>query len=211
MKTIVCFGDSNTWGHDPASGERFAHEVRWPGILRATLGPQFHVIEEGMNGRTTVWDDPVEDLMSGLAYLAPCLKSHHPLDLLVILLGTNDCKARWGLPASDIARSAGRLVDRALASGCGPHDGPPRVLLIAPPPIASVSGTQFESMFAGAEARSALLGALYAVEAAERNCAFLDAGQVVVSSPLDGIHLEASEHRKLGEAVAQRVRALLGE
>lgn len=211
MKTIVCFGDSNTWGHDPASGARFPHDVRWPGVLRAALGPEYHIIDEGMNGRTTVWDDPVEGLMSGLGYLAPCLKSHHPLDVLVIMLGTNDCKARWGLPASDIARSAGRLVDLALASGCGPKDGPPQVLLVAPPPIARLAGTAFEAMFEGAEARSAQFGALYAQVAAEYDCAFLDAGQVIVSSPLDGIHLEAGEHRKLGESVAARVRALLAD
>ncbi|MFN8377858.1 MAG: SGNH/GDSL hydrolase family protein [Anaerolineae bacterium] len=211
MKTIVCFGDSNTWGHDPASGARFAYDVRWPGVMRASLGPDFLVIEEGMNGRTTVWDDPVEGHMSGLAYLTPCLKTHRPLDLLVIMLGTNDCKARWGLPASDISRSAGRLVDLALASDCGPAGGPPQVLLIAPPPIARLEGTLFESMFEGAEARSAQLGELYAQEAAIRGCAFLDAGQVIVSSPVDGIHLEAGEHRKLGEAVAEIVRAQLAD
>jgi lysophospholipase L1-like esterase len=211
MKTIVCFGDSNTFGHDPATGARFAHDVRWPGVLRAALGPAFMIIEEGMSGRTTVWDDPVEGHMSGLAYLAPCLKSHRPIDLLVILLGTNDCKARWGLPPSDIARSVGRLVDLALSSGAGPDDGPPQVLLVAPPPIASLTGTQFEAMFEGAEARSAQLAPLYAQAAAERGCAFLDAGQVIVSSPLDGIHFEAGEHRKLGEAVAGLARVLLAE
>ena len=209
MQTILCFGDSNTFGHDPATEGRFAHDVRWPGVLRAALGPAYMVIEEGLSGRTTVWDDPVEGHMSGLAYLTPCLRSHRPVDLLVILLGTNDCKMRWNVPPSDIAYSAGRLVDLALASGCGPDGGPLQVLLIAPPPIASVSGTRFESMFFGAEAKSAALGPLYAQVAAERGCAFLDAGQVIVSSPLDGIHFEASEHHKLGEAVAGLTRALM--
>jgi lysophospholipase L1-like esterase len=211
MQTIVCFGDSNTFGHDPATEGRFAHDVRWPGVLRAALGPAYMVVEEGLGGRTTVWDDPVEGHMSGIAYMTPCLRSHRPIDLLVILLGTNDCKMRWNVPPSDIAYSVGRLVDLALASGCGPEAGPPQVLLVAPPPIASVAGTRFEGMFAGAEAKSVQLGPLYAQVAAERGCAFLDAGQVIVSSPVDGIHFEAGEHRKLGEAVAGLVRMLLAE
>lgn len=210
MKTIVCFGDSNTWGYDPAAGTRHAPEVRWPGVLRAALGPAYAVIEEGLGGRTTVWDDPVEGVMSGLAYLTPCLNTHRPLDLLVLLLGTNDTKARWAAPAMDIAISAGRLVDVVLASAAGPDTHAPQVLLVAPPPLAPLAGTPFAAMFAGAEEKSAQFGALYAQVAAERGCAFLDAGQFVVSSPIDAIHWAASEHRKLGEAVAERARALLG-
>ncbi len=209
MKTIVCFGDSNTWGYDPEAGARHAPEVRWPGVLRAALGPGYTVIEEGLGGRTTVWDDPVEGVMSGLAYLTPCLNSHRPLDLLVLILGSNDTKARWAVPASDIAMSAGRLVDVALASGAGPDGASPQVLLVAPPPLGPLAGTPFAAMFAGAEEKSAQFGALYAQVAAERGCAFLDAGQHVISSPTDAIHWAGTEHRKLGDAVAASARTLL--
>jgi len=87
-KTIVCFGDSNTWGFDPASGERFPADVRWPGVLRAQLGGGYQVIEEGLNGRTTTVDDPLQPHRNGLTYLPPCLESHKPLDLVTIMLGT---------------------------------------------------------------------------------------------------------------------------
>jgi lysophospholipase L1-like esterase len=209
MKTILCYGDSNTWGYDPATEARFPFDVRWTGQLRTDLGLGYWVIEEGLNGRTTVLDDPIEPGRSGIAYLAPCLLSHAPLDLILIMLGTNDCKARFSLPAPDIAAGAARLVDVVLKSGAGPNGGAPKVLLIAPPPIAPLAGTRFAEMFAGAEAKAARFGALYAAAAAEYGVAFLNAGDVIKSSPLDAIHFEADEHRKLGEALAERVRALL--
>ncbi len=90
MKTIVCFGDSNTWGFAPISKARYDRDTRWPGVLRNALGGGYLVIEEGQNGRTTVWDDPIEANKNGATYLLPCLESHKPLDLLIIKLGTND-------------------------------------------------------------------------------------------------------------------------
>lgn len=207
MKTILCYGDSNTWGYDPATGERFPRDVRWPGVLRQTLGEGYWVVEEGLGGRTTVWDDPIEGYKNGKEYLIPCLETHRPLDLVTIMLGTNDLKKRFSLSAFDIAEGAGVLVRTVQKSEAGPAGGAPKVLLIAPPPIARL--TEFAEMFEGSEEKSRRFGEHYRRVAEECGCPFLDAGQVIVSSALDGIHFEAEEHRKLGEAVAARVKELL--
>jgi lysophospholipase L1-like esterase len=208
MKTIVCFGDSNTWGADPANPGRFDRDTRWPGVLRNTLGADYHIVEEGLNGRTTVWDDPIEGYKNGRAYLIPCLETNRPFDLITIMLGTNDLKKRFSLSAHDIALGAGVLVNEVMRSSVGRDGKAPHVLLIAPPPVARL--TYFAEMFEGAEAKSRKLGEHYARVAIEQGCAFLDAGSVIVSSDLDGIHFEAGEHRKLGLAVADKVRALVG-
>lgn len=208
MKTILCYGDSNTWGSDPAGKGRFPYEQRWVTVLQRRLGEGYLVIPEGLGGRTTVWDDPIEGHKNGSVYLPPCLASHKPLDLVVIMLGTNDLKMRFSVPASDIARGAGVLVDIVRKSETGVNGAPPPVLLIAPPPVSTLTG--FAEMFAGAEAKSKMLGRYYRQIAQEKNCAFLNAGDVIVSSELDGIHFEAEEHRKLGEAVASAVTAILG-
>ena len=209
MKTILCYGDSNTHGADPSGGPRFDRHTRWPGVLRAALGSDYWVVEEGLGGRTTVWDDPIEGDKNGKTQLIPCLNSHKPLDLVIIMLGTNDLKVRFSVPASDIANSAGVLVTMAQQSATGPNDAAPHVLLIAPPPVSQLTG--FAQMFAGAPEKSQHFGAEYQRVAAERGCTFLDAGTIIQSSPLDGIHFEARAHKKLGEAVAAHVIQLIGQ
>jgi len=207
MKTILCYGDSNTWGYAPGSGERFARDVRWTGVLRRELGEGYQIIEEGLSGRTTVWDDPIEGYKNGRDYLIPCLETHKPLDLVIIMLGSNDLKIRFSVSAYDIASGAGVLVDIAQKSAVGPDEGPPQVLLMAPPPVAKL--TEFAEMFEGAEAKSRRFTEHYGRVADEYGCEFFDTSQVIVSSDIDGIHFEASEHHKLGMALAERVRQLL--
>jgi lysophospholipase L1-like esterase len=209
MKTILCYGDSNTWGYDPVTKGRFPRDVRWTGVLRRTLGADYLVIEEGLNGRTTVWDDPIEGYKNGATYLVPCLTTHRPLDLVIIMLGTNDLKMRFSVSASDIANGASVLVD--LVQRCDPdpkYGPPPKVLLMAPPPVARLS--EFAEMFAGAEEKSRHFAMHYQRVAQERGCAFLDTSAVIVSSDLDGIHFEQDEHTKLGQAVAAKVREIIG-
>lgn len=208
MKTILCYGDSNTWGYNPTDAGRYPRDVRWSGVLTKELGAGYQVIEEGLNGRTTVWDDPIEGYKNGHDYLIPCLETHKPIDLVVLMLGTNDLKMRFSVSAYDIANSAGVLVDVIHKSASGPDGGAPQVLLMAPPPVAQL--TDFAEMFDGAVAKSKKLGEHYRRVADERSCAFLDAGTVVVSSNVDGIHFDPPEHAKLGRAVAQRVKELLG-
>lgn len=208
MKTILCYGDSNTWGYNPSDAGRYPREVRWTGVLAKELGAGYQVIEEGLNGRTTVWDDPIEGYKNGHDYLIPCLETHKPIDLVVLMLGTNDLKMRFSVSAYDIANSAGVLVDVIQKSAAGPDGGAPQVLLMAPPPVAQL--TDFAEMFEGAVAKSKKLAEHYRRVADERSCAFLDAGTVIVSSDVDGIHFDPPEHAKLGRAVAQRVKELLG-
>jgi lysophospholipase L1-like esterase len=183
-------------------------DIRWPGVLRTALGSGYWVIEEGLNGRTTVWEDPIERHKNGSAQLPSILLSHHPFDLIIIMLGTNDLKMRFSVPARDIAAGAGVLVDLVNQSDCGPNGGAPQTLLMAPPPVVVLS--QYADMLAGAEAKSKLFAKEYARVAELKGCHFLDAGSIIVSSEVDGVHFDASEHVKLGHAVAAKVRQILG-
>lgn len=208
MSRVLCYGDSNTWGFDPVTKDRFDKATRWTGILATLLGGDYEIIEEGLNGRTTVWDDPIEGYKNGQTYLIPCLESHCPLDLVVIMLGTNDLKQRFSLSAYDIAEGARVLVRIVQSSAAGPRGQPPQVLLLAPPVTTTL--TEFAEMFEGAVAKSQRFAQHFARVAQELGCPFLDTSPVVVSSAVDGIHLDAAEHRKLAQAVASRVRELIG-
>lgn len=205
-KTVLCYGDSNTWGYNPATKERYAEEIRWAGILPKLLGDGYAVIAEGLNGRTTVWDDPIEEGRNGKTYLGPCLQTHAPIHLVVLLLGTNDMKKRFSASAFDIARGAGRLLEIIRTSAAGPGGRPPKLLLLAPPPVARL--TEYAEMFEGAEEKSRLLGRYYRDQAALYGAEFLNTADVIVSSDVDGIHLDPAEHSKLASAVARRVREI---
>jgi len=208
MKRILCYGDSNTWGYNPVTQDRFGKHERWTGQLSQALGHDYDVIEEGLNGRTTVWDDPIEGYKNGREYLIPCLETHKPLDLVIIFLGVNDLKKRFSLSAYDIANGAGVLVEVVQKSNTGITDAAPMVLLIAPPPVGKL--TDFAEMFEGAEAKSLRFAQHYRRVASELGCALFDASTVIVSSDLDGIHFEQGEHAKLGQAVAVKVREIIG-
>ena len=211
MKTVLCFGDSNTHGSDE-SGARHSWTVRWTGILAAALGPAVRVIEEGLPGRTTLRDDPVEDhsaARNGAAYLRPCLASHRPVDLVTLMLGTNDLKRRFDATAADIAQSVGELVRIVRRSEAGPAGGAPHVLVLAPAPIVEVPAL-IGGIFAGGAVKSRALAPLLAEIARQDGCTFLDTGPVWTVSPGDGVHFTAAEHAKLGAAMVTAVRGLLG-
>ena len=209
MRTILCYGDSNTWGYDPVTMDRFPRNERWTGVLRYELGKGYEVIEEGLNGRTTVWDDPIEGYKNGKEQLIPCLETHKPIDLVIIMLGTNDLKIRFSVSAFDIANSAGVLVDIAQKSETGPQNGSPKVLLMAPPPVSKL--TDFAEAFEGAEEKSKKFSQHYSRMAKEYGCEFLDTKNIITSSELDGIHFESSEHEKLGKAIASKVKQIFGQ
>jgi lysophospholipase L1-like esterase len=208
MKTIVCFGDSNTWGADPLQWQRFNMIQRWPGVLRNELGADYWVIEEGMCGRTTVYTDPIEGFQCGKDYLVPCIQSHTPVDLVIIMLGTNDLKEHFSLSACEIAKGVGILADMVQRASYPREYGAPQVLLIAPPPILELG--RFKELFAGGAEKSLMFGKYYAEIAETSGCHFLDAGKIISSSPEDGIHFDAGEHARLGKAVAKQVKATLG-
>jgi len=218
MKTILCYGDSNTFGWIPKSFDpiqeepfpsenRFSIEERWTGILKNNLGKDYAVIEEGLNGRTTVWDDPVEgEFLNGKKYLLPCLKTHTPVDLVIIMLGTNDLKKRFSVTAYDIAMSIAALIDVVRISGAGHKGGSPDILVVSPPPIGPL--TEFGEMFEDGIDKSKKFSIYYNMVAEQSGCNFLDAGKFIKSSRIDGIHFDIDAHKKLGKAVAEKVTSI---
>jgi len=208
-KVVMCFGDSNTWGCNPEDGSRMDRSTRWPGMLQRELGASFHVVEEGLGGRTTVWDDPIEGDRNGYKQLVPVMKSHMPMDLLVIMLGTNDLKNRFSVSAEDIARSVERLVSLVHQYSGVFVDDRVEVLVICPPPIADMSGMELENIFIGAEPKSRELAAAFRRRCRESSIRLINAGDIIESSPIDGIHLAPSEHATLGRAVAEEIRQIL--
>lgn len=201
MRTVLCFGDSNTWGYVPGSaGERFPWEVRWPGVLQRELGEAYRVLEEGLNGRTTVLDNPLSPYRNGRDYLIPCLDTHRPLDLVVIFLGTNDLSDRYALPPIDIARGAATLAAIARAS-----EGSPQALLLGLPRL----GAAIDESMAGAPAKAAELPRCFRLAAEEAGVPLLDLSELVAYADEDGIHLDADGHTAVGLAVARAVHDVL--
>jgi lysophospholipase L1-like esterase len=207
-KSILCFGDSLTWGFNPETRSRYEYEVRWTGVLAGLLGPEFRVIEEGLNARTTGFDDPVEWDRNGRRQFPAILQTHTPVDLVVILLGVNDLKPRLRLSGVDIASSAAKLVDMARTLAYAPAGGPPKVLLVCPPPLGNLKGTSL--VFQGAEATSRELAIHYQAVATSRGCHFLDAGAHLQASEVDGVHWDPEANRQFSEALAPVVRSILG-
>jgi lysophospholipase L1-like esterase len=216
MPVILCFGDSNTWGYDADATlrspmvVRFSREVRWTGVLASTLGPDFVVIEEGQNGRTTVHDDPLAlASRNGRDHLPVVLESHKPIDLIVIMLGTNDLKTFLHAPPQDVAGGAGFLVKTALQSDAGPDGKAPRVLLVAPPAVGDFSGLpDLAARFASAREKSLEFPRLYAGVAAQFGVHFLNAQEFAFPNPADGLHLDAASHARLGRAIGEAIQAM---
>lgn len=206
MKNILCYGDSNTWGYKPFSGNRFSIIERWPGVMRKLLNKDYWVIEDGLCGRTTVWDDPLSEGRNGSSYLIPCLEVNKPLDLVIIMLGTNDLKARFGLPMCDVAEGISLLIKIILNSETENKAKAPKVLLVAPPRITSL--TEFSDLFAGGEEKSLLFSQYYKDVAQKLGCDFFDAGSVINSMLPDGIHFGFKEHKIFGEALAVKVKEI---
>lgn len=206
---ILCFGDSNIWGADPAGSGRFPAAVRWTGVLAALLGPGYVVIEEGMRGRTTRLDDPMVPGGNGAAYLAPCLVTHQPLDLVILMLGGNDLKDRFGQSAADVGESIAHLLGLIRATPAeGPSDRKPAMLLVAPPRLGP-RGSAFAAVYTQADPKSVALGATLAAVAAKAGIPFFDAGSVVEISGGDGVHFPAAAHRALGRALAALASQIL--
>lgn len=208
-RTVLCFGDSLTWGYVPGSAAgRLPFPQRWPGVVQAALGPEVRIVEEALNGRTTAWDDAFYAGRNGRAVLPQLLESHSPLDLVAIMLGTNDVQPYRRLTASEVARGCGALVDLVRFGPPDPRGVAPVVLLVAPPVIREPRGWMAE-VFAGAEEQSRRLAPAYKELAANRGCRFFDANAVVRVSEEDGVHLNAAGQQGLGSALAPIIRGLL--
>jgi len=205
-RVVLCYGDSNTYG-SIAGRDRLERPKRWPGVLAAELGANWHVIEEGLGGRTTVFDDPELPSRNGREYLLPCLLSHEPVDLVVLFLGTNDLKARFDATAADIAAGAGTLVILTLESLVGPGGTAPHVLVLGLPRLGRLS--ELAEMFAGAEEKAARLPEQLQTVTAALGVDFADLGELLAYSDADGIHLDEAGHRTIVEAVAKAARTSL--
>jgi lysophospholipase L1-like esterase len=204
MKTVLCYGDSLTWGFNPVDGSRFPFEQRWPGVLQAALGDTYRVIEEGLCGRTAATDSWVLPNRDGRAMLAPLLETHAPLDWVVILLGTNDVAPSYHLTPQQIAFGCATLIWTVQKGFAGPAGAAPQILLVAPHPLGIVKG-MMALFFVGAEESSRQLAQNYEVIATACGVAFLDAGKFVTASDADGVHLDADGQRKLGGAIARAI------
>ncbi|EIC94928.1 GDSL-like lipase/acylhydrolase family protein [Lachnoanaerobaculum saburreum F0468] len=207
-KRIVIFGDSNTWGYDAKSGGRFNEEIRWPMVAAKILGDRYRVCEEGLCGRTTCLDDPFNEGLSGLNYLLPCLQSHSPLDMLVIMLGTNDCKERFSLTGANIALGMRRLVIKAL--GADVWRDKPNILIIAPGPILKeCENSAVGSNMGRCSDKSYKLSMEYKFVADELKVGFFDAAPYVVMNDIDFMHLTADSHIALAKKVSEIIKETL--
>ena len=219
MKTIVCYGDSNTWGYMPkrerpqeTTLNRFPWGVRWTSLLQMKLGADYRVVEEGLNGRTTMFDDPLDICRNGLESIDYSMLTNCPVDLVILMLGTNDVKEFFGMPPYVIARGCGRLIDRIQAGGYGPNGAAPQILLVAPLKLPdTLPGSWLGEEFGpGAIARNDALPAYYEKIAAEKGVHFLNAADSVTADPADSIHMNEAGHAATAELMYQQVRRILG-
>ena len=210
-RRIVCFGDSLTWGYDPDKRVRFPEEIRWPMVLQGLLGEQYTVIEEGQNGRTIATDDPAEGEKNGLNYIIPCLESHKPFDLLIIMLGSNDCKRKFSYSSMDIAGEMQRFLEKVQSFNRYRCEDGFKVLLVSPPHISEAIKTSWlgDSFgYENAHKVSLELADWYKQLADMYSCAFFDAAEHVRVSDTDGCHMDAENQRALGNEIYQRVMEL---
>lgn len=213
MKTILCYGDSNTWGLNYQGG-RFLPEKRWTNVMQRELGEGFYVVEEGLNGRTAGQDDPDDDCpeaKNGRKFLIPCLRSHFPLDLVILMLGTNDLKVHFFLSVDKVADDIGVLIRTTRAELRTRQGYEPEILLVAPTIIGdTIENSVFRDAFGGRRAiRPSVELADALRKTAERNaCHFLNAAAVAAPNPVDAIHLTQEGHCRLGREAARKVREI---
>lgn len=207
-KTIVCFGDSNTHGYNAENMGRFNENERWTGLLDKLLGDSYLIREEGLSGRTTSFEDPIFEGLSGYSMIHSCLLTHEPVDFLIIMLGTNDVKERFHATPANIAKGLERLTHKAMTVQ-GAFRDQPNILLIAPPAIEEgYDKTEiFGEMGEGCVAKTQALASLYQQIADQLGCHFLDAGSIdgIHMNPYDHMHLDKESHRLLAEKLAELI------
>lgn len=201
MKTILCFGDSNTFGYVPGTGGRYAREVRWPCRMAQILGEGYEVVAEGLSGRTTVFSDYIEPYRAGIEQIVPIVQSHAP-DALVVMLGTNDTKTRYHVCAQEIGYGMEELLLR-LRTAC-PFSPAPKVVLVSPAPLRCKEGIEFSP---SSVEKSKELAPIYAGIARRFGCGYFDAGQFAVLGE-DGIHFTPQDHAEMARRAAAAVQAL---
>lgn len=210
MKTVLCYGDSNTYGYNPANGLRYPPDVRWTGVLQKLLGDGYTVIEEGLNGRTTNCDDPAEPWKNGLSYLKPCLNSHKPVDIITVMLGTNDCKTIFHRTPKEIADGAEEIVKTAKSFLLEKQGYIPKIILVSPPAVGEkITKPTFQNDggMNGAE-KSCELPKYYEKTAQRQDCVFLNSTALFKVSEIDCEHLGAQTHREFAEKICKIIKNL---
>jgi len=207
-KKILCFGDSLTWGFHPETKERMPEECRWPQVMEKELGDHCQVIEEGQCGRTIALDDPAEGEKNGLKYIRPCLESHAPLDLVIVMLGSNDCKQKFSYSGMDIAGEMQIFLEKVIAYRHFRQNDRFRILLVSPPRISEhIRGSWLEECFGAEHAQkvSSELALWYLKLSKIYQCSYMDAAEYVTASRADGCHLDEDAQVILGKAIAEKI------
>ncbi|MGL6107723.1 MAG: SGNH/GDSL hydrolase family protein [Romboutsia sp.] len=207
---IVCFGDSNTHGYNPENGGRYSKNERWTGILQNILGNEYYVIEEGLSGRTTVFNDPLFEGLSGLDYIVPCLMTHEPVDLLIIMLGTNDTKERFGASAEAIALGLERLIKKVQSCEVAFINNKPNILVVPPLPIREEikSVECFHTMGRGCSEKSYKLASLYEKSSKTLGCHYFDPSPYAICSDYDYMHLSKESHEVLAKKLSEVIKTI---
>lgn len=212
MRHVLVYSDSLSWGIVPTTRRRLPFEQRWPGVMETELcsaGLRVRVIEDCLNGRRTVWDDPFKPGRNGLVGLAQRIEIHSPLELVVLMLGTNDFQSMHAHNAWHSSQGILALVAAIRGAPIEPGMPVPRILVIAPPAIRAPRGP-IAPKFEGAEKKCVGLADAYRRVCDEAGCRFFDAGSVITSSNVDGVHLDLEQHLALGRAASEVVGTLLG-
>jgi lysophospholipase L1-like esterase len=208
MLQILVYGDSLTWGIIPNTRQRLPFRERWPGVMEHALrdaGEEVRVIEDCLNGRRTVWDDPFKPGRNGLAGLEQRIEINSPLAMVIVMLGTNDFQSTHQNTAWHSAQGLAAVIRAIRRAPIEPGMPEPQIVIVAPPPIAQPATQPLNPKFEGALERCIGLSSAYADIANELGCQFFDAASVVSSSPIDGVHLDADQHAHLGRALAEVV------
>lgn len=210
MINILCFGDSNTHGSNPKNLTRYKKDERWTGILQEKLGSNYYIIEEGLSGRTTIFDDDEMEGRAGINYIYPCLMSHKPIDLLIMMLGTNDTKECFNKSVLDINDGLIEIINKAKSLECSFRNGMPNILIVCPTPILqNVGNSSFnEIMGNGCSEKSFNLHYEFEKTAKKLGCHYINAGDYIKASDIDCVHLELDAHKILADILYQKIRII---
>jgi lysophospholipase L1-like esterase len=212
MLHILVYGDSLSWGIIPTTRRRLPFPERWPGVMERALvdaGLHVRVIEDCLNGRRTAWDDPFKPGRNALEGVEQRMEVNSPLALVILMLGANDFQSVHQNTAWHSAQGLAAVIRAMRRAPIEPGMPVPPILVVAPPQTTTPVRKPIWEKFEGAPARSERAAEAYAAIAAEMECQFFDAGRIVSTSPHDGIHLDADQHRKLGEALSSVVADVL--
>ncbi|MEQ1828754.1 MAG: SGNH/GDSL hydrolase family protein [Pirellula sp.] len=211
MHQVLVYGDSLSWGIVPNTRHRLTFELRWPGVMESELqrmGVSIRVIEDCLNGRRSVWDDPYKPGRNGLMGLEQRIEINSPLSLVVLFLGTNDFQSMHQINAWQSAQGIGTLIASIRRAPIEPGMPTPEILVVAPPPFQTPKGA-IAPKFVGAEDKAVGFSDALRIVARDTHCHFFDAGSVVQTSSLDGVHLDQPQHAQLGVAIAKETKRIL--